>query len=328
MRIALKRRSRKWTVSFLTRGGVITGLLLVVMNVGYLAAQAMREDPNDLVRNAVAGNLASFMAWRESSLLPSFAIAIAAFIVIALAHFFTFGPKDYSAKGEADLIPWYTLWERIIHAIVLIAFIVLMISGLMVTYGKFFGGGSLTLLLRQLHEMAGFVYTPAIIIMVLMWLKDALPAGYDMDWFLHAGGYLGYKGDLKSGRFNAGQKFWFWVIVVTAVVHIWTGLTLFYQSGGAPMPGGAWASNGPFVPNLYEQANALRYMRLYTMLHLIATIPMVLMFIVHVYMSALGARGAIGAMINGKFSRTAALKFHSEASALKQVKAAPASDDD
>ncbi len=328
MRIALKRRSAKWTASFLTRSAAVTGLLLLVTNVGYLAAQAVREDPNNLWRNAIAGNLSSFTAWRDSSLLPSFAIAIAAFIVIALAHFFTFGPKDYTPKGDADLIPRYNVWERIIHAIVLIAFVVLMITGLLVTYGRTFGGGTLTLLLRQLHEMAGFVYTPAIIIMVLMWIKDALPAAYDLTWFTHAGGYLGYKGELKSGRFNAGQKFWFWVIVVTAVVHIWTGLTLFYQSGGAPSMGGAWASNGPFVANIYEQTDALRYMRLYTMLHLIATVPLVLMFIVHVYMSALGARGAIGAMINGKFSRTAALKFHSEAPVLKKMQAAPASDDD
>jgi formate dehydrogenase subunit gamma len=328
MRIGLKRRSAQWTVSFFTRGAVITALMLVAMNVGYLAAQALRGDPNDLVRNAVGGNLAAFTSWRDSGLLPSFAIAFVAFIVIALGHFFTFGPKDYTAKGPSDLMPWYTLWERIIHGIVLIAFVILMVTGLMVTYGRYVGGGGLPLTLRQVHELAGFVYIPSIVIMILMWLKDALPAAYDLEWFMKAGGYLGYKGALKSGRFNAGQKVWFWVIVVTAVVHIWTGLALFYQSGSVPALGGAWASNGPFTPNIYEQSGALNYLRLYTMLHLIATIPIVLMFVVHVYMSALGAKGAIGTMINGKFSRTAALQYHSEAPALKKLSAAPASDDD
>jgi len=260
--------------------------------------------------------------------LPSFAIAIAAFVVIALGHFLTFGPKDYTPKGPSDLIPWYNLFERIIHAIVLVAFIVLMITGLMVTYGRYIGGGGLSLTLRQLHEIAGFVYIPVVVIMVLMFLKDAIPAAYDMEWFAKAGGYLGYKGTLKSGRFNAGQKVWFWVIVVTAAIHIWTGLSLFYQSGAAPAPGAAWASNGAFMVNTYEQTSALTYLRLYAMLHLVAAVPIVLFFIVHVYMSALGAKGAIGAMISGKFSRTAALKFHSEAPALKKMSAAPASDDD
>jgi formate dehydrogenase subunit gamma len=328
MRITLKRRSAQWTASFFTRGTIITGLMIAAINVGYLAAQAMRQDPNDLVKNAVASNLSSFTLWRDSSLLPSFAIAIAAFVVIALGHFFTFGPKDYSPKGPSDLIPWYTLWERIIHGIVLVAFCILFVTGLMVTYGRFFGGGGLTLFLRQLHELAGFVYIPSVIIMILMWLKDALPAGYDIAWLTHAGGYLGYKGGLKSGRFNAGQKIWFWVIVVTAIVHIWTGLALFYQSGGAPALGGQWASNGAFANNVYAQANALAWLRTYTMWHLIATVPVVLMFIVHVYMSALGAKGAIGSMINGRFSRTAALKYHSEAPQLKRMTAAPASDDD
>ena len=281
----------------------MTALLLAIMNVGYLAAQAVRQDPNDLWRQTISGNLVSFMAWRNSALLPSFAIAIAAFIVIALGHFFTFGPKDYTAKDEKDLIPWYNTWERIIHGIVLVSFVVLMISGLMITYGRFFGGGGLTLTLREFHEIAGFVYTPAVAIMILMWIKEALPAAYDLEWLAHAGGYLGYKGQLKSGKFNAGQKFWFWIIVVTAIVHVWTGLALFYQYGTLPT------------------------MRLYVMLHLIATIPIVLMFIVHVYMSALGARGALTSIIGGKFSRTAALKYHSEASTLKKMQAAPASDD-
>lgn len=327
MSIRFKRRSAQWTVSFFTRGAVITVLLAVAMHAGFVVAQALRGDPNDLVRNAVSGNLTTFTAWRESALLPSFAIAIVAFIIIALGHFFTFGPKDYTPKGPGDLIPWYNLFERIIHAIVLVAFVILMVTGLMVTYGRWVGGGGLPLTLRQLHELAGFVYIPSVLIMILMWIKDALPAAYDLQWLIHAGGYLGYKGELKSGRFNAGQKIWFWIVVVTAVVHTWTGLALFFQSGAAPAPSGAWSGNNPFVPNLYAQAGALESLRTYAMLHLIATIPVVLMFIVHVYMAAFGARGALGSIIHGQFSRTAALKYHSEAAQLKRMGAAPASDD-
>lgn len=327
MRIGLKRHSAKGTVAFLVRGSIIAAVLAVVMNVGFLAAQAAKVDPNQLVRNAVGTNLTAFMAWRDSGLLPAFAIAFAGFIIIALGHFFTFGPKDYTAKDANDLIPWFNLFERIIHGIVLVAFLVLMVTGLMITYGRWVGGGGLPLTLRQFHELSGFVYIPSVFIMMLMWIKDALPAAYDMDWLIHVGGYLGYKGDLKSGRFNAGQKVWFWIVFVTAIVHAWTGLALFYQSGAAPALGAQWASNGAFPNNIYAQADALNYLRLYTMLHLIATIPVVLMVIVHIYMSALGAKGALGSMIGGKFSRTAALKYHSEAPALKKMKAAPASDD-
>lgn len=328
MKLGLKRRSSRWTASFFTRGAIITGLMVVAINVSYLAAQALKPaDPNDLVRNAVGTNLGAFTWIRDSGLLPAFAIAMAAFIIISLGHYFTFGPKDYTPKDANDMIPWFTLFERIVHALVLVSFVILAFTGLNITFGRYLGGGGRTLALREIHEMAGFVHIPAVALMMLMWIRDSLPASYDFEWFKRAGGYLGYKGQLKSGRFNAGQKVWFWVIMVTAVIHVWTGLVMFYQSGAAPGAAGAWSSNNSFIPNMYAQADALNYMRLYTMLHLLATIPVVLFFLVHLYMTSLGAKGALGAIINGKFSRTAALKFHSEARQLKKGNPAPASDD-
>ena len=294
MKFGLKRRSRRWTASFFFRGTVLMGVLMLLVNAGYLAAQAALRDPNELWQQAVTGNLATFMGLRNSALLPSFAIAMAAFVVIALAHFFTFGPKDMSAKDSKDLIPWWTLWERIIHGIVVISFLLLMFSGLQITYGRYFGGGSMTLFLRQVHELAGFVYSPAVIIMALMWARDALFRAYDLEWLKRAGGYLGYKGQIKSGKFNAGQKFYFWVMIVTAFVHVWTGLSLYYQLG------------------------SLATLRLYVTLHLLSTVPMVLMFIVHLYMTTLGTKGALMGIINGQFSRAAATKFHSEAPGLKK----------
>jgi formate dehydrogenase gamma subunit len=296
MKIGLKRRSARWTASFFFRGTVLMGALMLLMNAGYLAAQAALRDPNDLWRQTVSGNLATFTGLHDSPLLPSFAIAMAAFVVVALGHFFSFGPKDMSPKDAKDLIPWWTLWERILHGVVAISFLLLMVSGLQVTYGRFFGGGSLTLLSRQIHEFAGFVYTPAVAIMVLIWIKHALFQAYDLEWMRRAGGYLGYKGQVKSGKFNAGQKFYYWVVVATAAVHVWTGLSLYFQWGN------------------------LSLLRLYVVLHLIATVPMVLMFIIHVYLSAFGTRGVFMSMIHGKFSRTAAAKYYSEAPEMNNTK--------
>lgn len=305
MRIRLKPRSARWTRSYFFRGTVLMGLTCLLINVGYVLAEVSAKDPAVLWKDAVANNplvgFGAFLSLRTSMLVPAFAIAIAAFIVISLAHFFAFGPKDMSAKGAEDEIPWWTLTERIIHGVVLITFIILMVTGLFITFGRYLGGGSNTLLMRQLHEMSGFAFAPFIVLMVLIWVRHAIPRAYDLAWFSHAGGYLGYKGELRSGKFNAGQKLWFWIMAVTCVVLVWTGLSLYFQYGQLPA------------------------LRMYVVLHFSATLPLVLMFVVHLYMTTLGAKGAFIGMISGKFSRSAAKKFHADA---PELQAQPTGSDD
>ena len=297
MSIRLKPRSQRRGTKVLWRSAVLLGLFVVLSNVGYVLAQGLR-DPQ-LLRTSL--NVAQFprqvdffMSLRDSSLIPSFGIAILAFIVIALGHFFAIGPKDMSMRDEHDAMPWWNVFERIIHAIIAIAFVILTISGLAITFGRYVGGGSGTLLLRTLHEYSGLVFTPCIIILTLIWVRHAIPRSYDMEWFSHAGGYLGYKGKLTSGKFNAGQKVWYWIMVIAGLLLTWSGLMQYFQIG-----------------TVLER-------RTDVIVHFFSSIPIVLMFLVHLYMTTLGTRGAFMGMINGKFSKSAAQNFHSEAPELKR----------
>ncbi len=135
-----------------------------------------------------------------------------------------------------------------------------------------------------------------------MWLRHGFFRAYDLKWFAKAGGYLGYKGELRSGKFNAGQKQWYWFMVVFGILLAWSGLFLFFQIGG------------------------MDDMRLYQVIHFAASVPIILMFIAHLYMTTLGTKGAFMGMIDGRFSKTAAGKFHSEAPELKS-EAQPAGSD-
>jgi formate dehydrogenase subunit gamma len=305
MRIRLKPRSRRWTLSFLRRSTVLLGLFVVLSNIGYVLAQGLR-DPQ-LLRTSIGvadfpRQVDFFIVMRESALIPSFGIALIVFVIIALGHFFLFGPKDMSIKNDQDAIPWWTLAERILHGIIAVAFIVLLVSGLAITFGRYFGGGTSTLVLRTSHEYAGFVFIPVLIILAMMWIPHALFRHYDLKWFAHAGGYLGYKEKLASGKFNAGQKQWYWFMTVFGLILAVTGVLLYFQ----------WGS-------VYN-------MRTYLVLHLLSSIPLILMFVAHLYMTTLGTRGAFMGMINGRFSRTAAQAFHSEAPDLRKVQ--PAGSDD
>lgn len=299
MKIHLKRRSRKWFFSFSARTMLLLGVFLLVSNVGYLLAQSLLIDPATLMRTAIGGTdymlqTNFFVQLRNSAIVPSFAIAIAVFIVLALGHFFAFGPKDMTAESEEDMIPWWNLFERVVHGIMAIVFLILFISGLLITFGRFFGGGGPTLLLRQAHEFSGFVFVPVLLVTVVMWVRHALPKAYDLEWFKHLGGYLGYKGELKSEKFNAGQKVWFWIMAICGVLLSWSGISLYFQAGN--------------MSNL----------RTLVIVHFFAAIPIMLMFLVHLYMASMGTKGTFMGMINGKFAKKAAMAYHSETPQLQR----------
>ena len=297
MSIRLKPRSRRWTAAYLWRSTVLLGLFVALSNIGYVLAQGLR-DPQ-LLRTSL--NVAQFprqvdyfMTLRDSAIIPSFGIAMLAFIVISLGHFFAIGPKDLSARDDADLIPWWNLFERIVHAISAIAFVILGISGLAITFGRYMGGGTPTLVLRTLHDYSGLVFTPCVIVLALLWVRHAIPRSYDMEWFTHAGGYLGYKGKLTSGKFNAGQKLWYWIMVIAGLLLVYSGLMQYFEIGTV----------------LQRRTDVI--------IHFFAAIPIILMFLVHLYMSTLGTRGTFMGMINGRFSKTAAQNYHSEAPELRR----------
>jgi formate dehydrogenase subunit gamma len=297
MTIQFKRRPGKWFLSFSVRTFVLLFSFLFLANFGYLLAQGLLIDPSVLLRNAIGGSdylfqTDLFIALRESPIIPIFGIAIIVFVVLSLGHLFTFGPKDMSDEG-GDEIPWWNLFERVIHGIIAVAFVLLFISGLLITFGRYFGGGGPTLFLRQIHEFSGFVFVPALAIVILMWIREALPKLYDLQWIAHFGGYLGYKGSLKSGKFNAGQKLWYWIMLACGVLLSWSGLFLFFQVG------------------------MMSDLRMYVLIHFFAAIPIMLMFLVHLYMTTLGTKGTFKGMINGKISKKGATSYHSEAAQLK-----------
>ncbi|HKI99576.1 MAG TPA: formate dehydrogenase subunit gamma [bacterium] len=305
MSIRLKPHSQRATNAFLRRSAVLLGLFVLVSNVGFALAQGLR-DPT-LLRTSLnvsefPRQVDLFISLRESWLIPGFAIAMLVFIVLALGHFFAIGPKDMSARDERDLIPWWNLFERIVHLVMLVTFVILAISGLAVTFGRYLGGGTPGLLLRHTHEYSGFVFTVFLVILFLMWVRHAIPRSYDLAWFSKMGGYLGYKGALKSDKFNAGQKVWYWIVVLAGILLAYSGLMEFFGVG------------------------TVLQRRTDVMIHFFAAIPIILMFLVHLYLTTIGTKGAFMGMVNGRISKTAAQQLHSEAPELRRAQ--PAGSDD
>jgi formate dehydrogenase subunit gamma len=193
---------------------------------------------------------------------------------IFLVHYILIGPKKFDHNGTQ--VYYFSLFTRIIHWLAAASFSLLVLTGLMVIFGKFTGGGTLIMNGRLVHIVSALVFSISAVPMFLIWLKDMLPAWYDIMWFVILGGYLSKsKRPVPAGKFNGGQKIWFWL---------------------ATAGGGVMAYSGYYLWSFQANVDQLRQMAI---IHNFLGAAMTALFLVHLYMSLFAISGAVKSMITG-----------------------------
>ncbi len=131
----------------------------------------------------------------------------------------------------------------------------------------------------------------ALPILFLLFVGDNLPKSYDFQWLAKFGGMLDRTGKthVPSGKFNAGEKAFFWLLVcMLSVILIVTGLILDF-------------------PN-FDQTRAT--MQLANMIHMSAALLAIAGLAFHIYMGTIGTNGAYDAMRYGYVDETWAKEHH------------------
>jgi formate dehydrogenase subunit gamma len=145
------------------------------------------------------------------------------------------GREGVEAAAPAErLISRYGLFERVLHWEVAITFIALMLSGMALAYPRLawlsglFGGGQT---MRAAHPWIGIAFTVGIVTMLVIWGRQMLLDKGDRLWFRRMGAYArtGHIG-LDTGRWNGGQKGYFWASLVLGIVLLLTGIPLWFPS--------------------------------------------------------------------------------------------------
>ena len=192
----------------------------------------------------------------------------------------------------------FTPFERSAHWANAITFVILAISGIVMAFGKYFMQpiigdtlfGWITYLLKNAHNFAGPVFAVSLTVVFFTFLKDNWPSKEDWVWIIKAGGLFGGS-EVPSHRFNAGEKVVFWGGVF--------GLGLVVVSSGFVLD--------KIIPFLvYERGT----MQIAHMIHAVATLLMMAMFIGHIYMGTVGMEGAYKAMRTGYVDETWAKEHH------------------
>ena len=240
-------------------------------------------------------------AWRQvrNQWIVPYGGALIAITVLALALFYwRKGPMGGHQPDTGRVIERFTYFERAAHWSNAIAFCVLAISGLVMAFGKFvllpvIGGalfGWLTYALKTAHNFAGPLFAVSLVIVFFTFLRDNLPSKGDLTWLLKGGGLFG-DAEVPSHRFNAGEKVVFWggVFVLGAVV-VGSGLVL-----------------DKLLPGLeYLRGD----MQIASMIHGVATVLMMAMFLGHIYIGSIGMKGAYQGMKTGYVDEGWAKEHH------------------
>jgi len=215
---------------------------------------------------------------------------------IIAAIYFAQGPVKLHEKPTGRTMDRFSLAERWAHWVLAISFCVLGASGLIMIFGKFvllpvigytlFGW--LTALAKNLHNFVAPLFIVSLLVFIVMYVKDNLPEKGDLNWLVN--GWKFFKGEhLPSGRFNAGEKAWFWGgVVVLCLIISASGLVLLF-------------------PN-FDQVRAT--MQQASVVHAIAAVMVIAAGIGHIYMGTVGVEGAYGNMRDGVTDETWAKEHH------------------
>jgi len=190
-----------------------------------------------------------------------------------------------------DLIR-FTYFERIVHWVLGLTFVFLLLSGLALSYPSLFwltalvGGGPAA---RALHPWVGIVFGVSVVLMLFLWLKDMLLSKADGEWLRAVKHYARHDRQRvpPTGKYNGGQKLFFWLQFVLGIVLLITGVPLWIpESFGAGLLG------------------TMRF------LHYFATLGAGLLLIVHVYLGTIAYPGTARSMLYGTVSRAWAKLHH------------------
>lgn len=194
---------------------------------------------------------------------------------VFLLHYLVVGAKHFDHSGEQ--VFYFPRFTRIVHHFAAVSFTLLAVTGVAMVLGGYLGGGMPIRFARYVHIGAAMVFVIPAVLMLVMWFKDMLPRLHDVAWMLVFGGYLSKeKKPVPAGKYNAGQKMYFWLATVGGVVMAYSGYKI-------------WAMNEA----------ALETVRLYTIIHNILGMATLAFFLTHVYMVVFAIAGSLDSMKTG-----------------------------
>lgn len=212
------------------------------------------------------------------------ALGMAAVILAITGHRIIFKVHYPGLNKDEKDIKRFSLWERFIHLVTLVSFLTLAVTGFaaVICYDI-----ALTGWLRFVHIISASIFAVAFIIVALRWAEDCRFESCDWQWARRFGGYLGGHGEAPAGRFNGGQKAFFWAILCLGIVCILSGVLRMF----------------PLILSDYQ--------KIFYLAHRYSSLLLIVCVMSHFYLGTAANPGTWQVLVTGKVSARWAYLHHS-----------------
>ena len=211
-------------------------------------------------------------------------MVLLAMLGIIVLFYLVKGPMKLSEPPTGRKIQRFTPFERFVHWGTAITFILMGLTGLAILFGRTVLGpligtdglGGLLALGKLVHNYLGPLFLAFTILLIFAFVRDNVWQKCDGEWIAKAGGMFSSGAHVPSGRFNFGEKTWFWL--------------------GVPFLGLFVAGTGLLLnfPALVDRTRDL--MQNLVLLHAIGAVLLLAMSLGHIYMGTVGVEGALDSM--------------------------------
>ncbi len=233
--------------------------------------------------------------YRMNSLIPvSAAVLAATFLLIVLFRLWR-GKILIQAGRSGKKILRFTLNQRTAHWLSAIMFVLLGLTGMVLLYGRFVlipllgaeGFSATAVVAKNIHDYIGPAFAVVLIIQFFLFVKgNAIKWKEDVAWFRNAGGLMGKHASAQC--YNAGEKAWFWLVMIGGVVVIVSGFILDFP--------------------IFEQGR--QTMALFHVIHTIAAASILAASFGHIYMGTIAMEGTFEVMATGYCDENWAKEHH------------------
>lgn len=273
---------KNWGINSPT-AGVVSG---PVTQMNGVSIDVMNNGDKITGIRGIKGLGESFTILQNRFFAPIFLIVIILTIGAFFGHYKIIGALKFNHHSRKFKV--FSKYNIIVHWGSAVPFVLICITGLMMVFGDKLGGGLPIRLAKNIHFFATFIFIIFGILMFLMWFKASLFRLYDIEWFKIMGGYLSKnKNPIPAGKFNAGQKMWFWIATLGGFAMAATGLIMHYFYGD------------------------INFLRLSAIIHNVLGFGVIAMLITHIYMSVFAIEGALESILNGEMGEEELAIMHS-----------------
>ncbi|WP_338549012.1 formate dehydrogenase subunit gamma [Roseovarius phycicola] len=214
--------------------------------------------------------------------------------------------------------------ERFAHWLMAGSFIILGITGLLVLTGRtiiipVFGHEAFSTIAigsKWIHNNISWAFMLGLIMCFVFWVVHNIPNKTDLKWLKVGGGLFSEGVHPPAKKFNAGQKFIFWSVILLGGSISASGLSLLFPFE-LPMFAKTFVIlNQTGLPELLgfgvlpEQLAPHEEMQFAQLWHAIVSFALMAIIIGHIYIGSVGMEGAYDAMGSGEVDEQWAKEHH------------------